>query len=118
MAGCYSTPAIYVEVKAVFTNTVPVDAYRGAGRPESAYLLQRLVDKAARESGMDRLEIRRKNFDPQGSFPYKTPVALVYDTGDYELTVRDGAAQKVDYQGFSARREASKAAWKITWYRL
>ena len=112
MAGCYSTPAIYVEVKAVFTNTVPVDAYRGAGRPESAYLLERLVDKAARELGMDRLEIRRKNFIRKDQFPYKTPVALEYDTGDYESTL-EMALQKIDYQGFSARREASKKRGKL-----
>ena len=78
-------PGHLSEVKSVFTNTVPVDAYRGAGRPESAYLIERLVDKAARELGMDRLEIRRKNFITQ--FPYKTPVALEYDAGDYHATL-------------------------------
>ena len=112
LAGCYSTPAIYVEVKAVFTNTVPVDAYRGAGRPESAYLLERLVDKAARELGIDRLEIRRRNFIRKDQFPYKTPVALEYDTGDYQATL-DMALKAVDYQGYSARREASKKRGKL-----
>ena len=110
MAGCYTTPAIYVEVKSIFTNTVPVDAYRGAGRPEAAYLIERLVDKAARELGMDRLEIRRKNFITQ--FPYKTPVALEYDSGDYHATL-DMALKAVDYAGFPARREASKARGKL-----
>ena len=74
LAGVYTTPAIYAEVKAVFTNTVVVDAYRGAGRPEATYLLERLVDKAAREMKMDRVEIRRKNFIPTNAFPYQTPV--------------------------------------------
>src|SRR5262245_14068792 len=106
LAGVYTTPAIYAEVHAVFTNTVPVDAYRGAGRPESAYLLERLVDKAAREMGMDRLEIRRKNFIR--TFPYQTPVALVYDAGDYDATL-EMALSAIDYAGYPARREASKA---------
>ncbi|HMU38741.1 MAG TPA: xanthine dehydrogenase family protein molybdopterin-binding subunit [Pseudomonadota bacterium] len=110
MAGCYTTPAIYVEVKAVFTNTVPVDAYRGAGRPEAAYLLERLVDKAAKELGMDRLEIRRRNFIRE--FPYKTPVALEYDTGNYDATL-DLALSVGDYNGYAARREASKSRGKL-----
>ncbi|HJR23769.1 MAG TPA: xanthine dehydrogenase family protein molybdopterin-binding subunit, partial [Dongiaceae bacterium] len=87
LAGVYTTPAIYAEVKAVFTNTVVVDAYRGAGRPEATYLLERLVDKAAREMKMDRVEIRRKNFIPANAFPYQTPVALQYDSGDYFSTL-------------------------------
>ena len=70
-------------MKAVFTNTVPVDAYRGAGRPEATFLLERLVDVAARETGIDRVEIRRRNFIPADAFPYQTPVALQYDSGDY-----------------------------------
>jgi aerobic carbon-monoxide dehydrogenase large subunit len=106
MAGVYKTPAIYVEVRAVFTHTVPVDAYRGAGRPEATYLLERLVDEAAVEMGMDRLEIRKKNFIRE--FPYKTPVALEYDTGDYDATLAM-ALSKFDLEGFPARRaEAEK----------
>ena len=105
LAGVYTTPAIYAEVHAVFTNTVPVDAYRGAGRPEAAYLLERLVDKAAREMGMDRLEIRRKNFIRK--FPYQTPVALAYDSGDYDATLAL-ALKAIDNDGFPARREAAK----------
>jgi aerobic carbon-monoxide dehydrogenase large subunit len=105
MAGVYKTPAIYAEVRAVFTHTVPVDAYRGAGRPEAVYLLERLVDKAALEMGIDRLEIRRKNFIRE--FPYQTPVAMQYDTGDYDATL-EMALAKVDYAGFERRREASK----------
>ena len=77
--GPYRTPLAYVNVKAVFTNTVPVDAYRGAGRPEGTYQLERLVDKAAREMGIDPVEIRRRNFVKPEEFPYQTPLAVVYD---------------------------------------
>ena len=104
MAGVYTTPAIYVEVKAYFSHTVPVDAYRGAGRPESAYLLERLVDKAARALNMDRVEIRRKNFIR--TFPYQTPVAVEYDSGDYEGCL-NMALEASDWAGFEARRAES-----------
>ncbi len=107
LAGVYTTPVIYAEVLAVFTNTVPVDAYRGAGRPEAAYLLERLVDKAAREMGMDRLEIRRKNFIQKDAYPYQTPVALVYDSGDIPATL-DLALAAIDYAGYEARKAESK----------
>src|SRR3954453_9940040 len=103
LAGVYSTPAIYGELKAIFTNTAVVDAYRGAGRPETTYLLERLVEKAARETGIDRVEIRRKNFIPVDAFPYQTPVALQYDSGDYHTTL-EMALQAADYAGFAARR--------------
>ncbi|HUL06578.1 MAG TPA: xanthine dehydrogenase family protein molybdopterin-binding subunit [Candidatus Acidoferrum sp.] len=112
LAGVYSTPAIYVEVKAVFTNTVCVDAYRGAGRPEAAYLLERLVDKAARQLKVDRAELRRKNFIPRDAFPYQTPVALQYDSGDYHSTL-DIALKEADYAGFEGRRAAAKAKGKL-----
>ena len=108
LAGQYKTPAIYVEVRAMFTNTAPVDAYRGAGRPEATYVVERLVETAARELSMDPAEIRRKNFIQPGDFPYETPVALTYDTGDYEASL-DKALQHIDYQGFAARRAASEA---------
>src|SRR5271167_3806861 len=84
LAGVYKTPVIYCNVKAVFTNTVPVDAYRGAGRPEATFLLERMVDVIAHDTGIDRLELRRKNFIPVDAFPYQTPVALQYDSGDYQ----------------------------------
>jgi len=108
LAGVYTTPVIYCEVQAIFTNTVPVDAYRGAGRPEATYLLERLVDRAARETGLDRLEIRRRNFIPNDAFPYQTPVALQYDSGDYNATLDQAfTAAKID--GFAARKaEAEK----------
>jgi carbon-monoxide dehydrogenase large subunit len=108
LAGVYSTPTIYAEVKAVFTSTVAVDAYRGAGRPEATYLLERLVDVAAAETGIDRIEIRRRNFIPTASFPYQTPVALQYDSGDYYATL-DQALEASGWSGFEARRaEAAK----------
>ncbi|MBL8709365.1 MAG: xanthine dehydrogenase family protein, partial [Rhodospirillaceae bacterium] len=112
LAGVYTTPAIYAEVKAVFTNTVPVDAYRGAGRPETTYLLERLVEKAARETGIDRVEIRRKNFIPKDAFPYQTPVALQYDSGDYHSTL-DIALKLGDWAGFEARRAEAKKRGKL-----
>ncbi|MGH7043645.1 MAG: xanthine dehydrogenase family protein molybdopterin-binding subunit, partial [Acetobacteraceae bacterium] len=112
LAGTYTTPAIYVETKAVFTNTVPVDAYRGAGRPEATFLLERIVDLAADELGMDPAELRRKNFIPQNGFPYQTPVALQYDSGDYQTTL-DAALKAADYAGFEARRTAAAARGKL-----
>ncbi|SIO14425.1 xanthine dehydrogenase family protein molybdopterin-binding subunit [Vannielia litorea] len=110
MAGNYKTPLIYVNVKAVFTNTVPVDAYRGAGRPEATYQLERVIDKAAREIGMDPVELRRKNFVTQ--FPYATPVAVEYDTGDYNATM-DRLVEMADFAGFEARAAESKARGKL-----
>ncbi len=112
LAGVYKTPAIYAEVKAVFTNTVPVDAYRGAGRPEAAYLLERLADKAAREMKIDRVELRRRNLIPRDAFPYQTPVALQYDSGDYQSTL-DIALKNADYAGFEARRAEAKKRGKL-----
>ena len=112
LAGCYATPAIYAEVRAVFTNTVPVDAYRGAGRPEAAYLLERLADLAAQETGIDRVEIRRRNFIPKEKFPYQTPVALQYDSGDYVATL-EAALKKADWAGFEKRRAEAKARGKL-----
>ena len=112
LSGPYVIPAIYAEVKAIFTHTVPVDAYRGAGRPEAAYLLERLVDKAARELGIDRVEIRRQNFIKPDQFPYQTPVALQYDVGDYHATL-DLALQAIDYAGFDQRRAEAKARGKL-----
>ncbi|MDH3728184.1 MAG: molybdopterin-dependent oxidoreductase, partial [Myxococcales bacterium] len=111
-AGVYTTPAIYVEVEAVFTNTAPVDAYRGAGRPEAAYQLERLVDKAARQLGMDPIELRRKNMIKPDMFPYQTPVALEYDTGDFEACL-DLALKTAEYAGFETRREEAKKRGKL-----
>ena len=110
MAGNYRTPLVYVNVKAVFTNTVPVDAYRGAGRPEATYQLERVIDKAARELGVDPIKLRRQNFITQ--FPYQTPVAVVYDTGNYVATM-DKLEEIADFSGFAARRKASEAKGKL-----
>jgi carbon-monoxide dehydrogenase large subunit len=110
LAGQYTTPAIYCEVTAVFTNTAPVDAYRGAGRPEATYVVERLVETAAREMKMDPAELRRKNFIRQ--FPYQTPVALCYDTGNYEATL-DAAMKIADVAGFKDRREQSLRRGKL-----
>jgi carbon-monoxide dehydrogenase large subunit len=112
LAGTYRTPAIYCEVKGMFTHTIPVDAYRGAGRPEASYLLERLVDKAARETGIDKVQLRRRNFIFTDSFPYQTPVALQYDSGNYHACL-DKALEMVDYGSFGARREASAANGKL-----
>jgi len=112
LAGVYKTPAIYVEVKAIFTNTVPVDAYRGAGRPEATFLLERLVDAVAFDTGIDRVEIRKRNFIPSDAFPYQTPVALQYDSGDYFATL-DGALQEAGWASFEARRAEAKARGKL-----
>jgi aerobic carbon-monoxide dehydrogenase large subunit len=106
LAGNYATPAIYVEVKGVFTNTAPVDAYRGAGRPEASYVVERLVDRAAREMKIDPVELRRRNFVPKDAYPYATPVALTYDSGDYFATL-DMVVKAADYAGFEARQQAA-----------
>jgi len=112
MAGNYTTPLIYVNVKAVFTNTVPVDAYRGAGRPEATYQLERVIDKAAREMGIDPIELRRRNFIQPDQYPYATPVAVEYDTGDYEATMAK-LEEIGDLAGFAARAEESRARGKL-----
>jgi len=104
LAGQYTTPVIYAEVQAVFTNTAPVDAYRGAGRPEATFLIERLVETAARELKIDPAELRRKNFIR--TFPYATPVGLTYDTGDYEATL-NRVLNAADVKGFAARKAAS-----------
>ena len=109
-AGCYRTPAIHANVKAVFTNTAPVDAYRGAGRPEAAYMLERLVDRAARVTGLGPVEIRRRNFITE--FPHQTPVALEYDSGDYHATL-DLALEMAGYDGFEARRAEAAARGRL-----
>ncbi len=112
MAGNYTTPLIYVNVKAVFTNTVPVDAYRGAGRPEATYQLERVIDKAAREMGIDPIELRRRNFIQPDQYPYATPVAVEYDTGNYEATMAK-LEEIGDIAGFAARRAESEARGKL-----
>jgi aerobic carbon-monoxide dehydrogenase large subunit len=107
LAGVYRTPAIYVEVKGVFSNTVPTDAYRGAGRPEACYVVERLADKAARELGIDRAEIRRRNLIPKEAMPYRTPIGPTYDCGDFPR-ILERALKVADYENFPGRRKDSK----------
>jgi aerobic carbon-monoxide dehydrogenase large subunit len=103
LAGPYRTPAIHVTVTGVFTNTLPTDAYRGAGRPEACYVLERLADQAARELTIDRGEIRRRNMIPATAMPYKTPIGPTYDSGDFPAVLKR-ALDLADYRGFEARR--------------
>jgi carbon-monoxide dehydrogenase large subunit len=110
LAGQYTTPAIHCEVTASFTNTAPVDAYRGAGRPEATFVVERLVHQAAVEMGIAQDEIRRRNFIR--SFPHQTPVALLYDVGDYDASL-DGAMNAADVAGFAARKAQSAARGKL-----
>ncbi len=112
MAGQYATPAIHVEVQGTFTNTCPVDAYRGAGRPEATFVVERLVEMAARQLRADPAELRRVNFIKPDQFPYQTPVALVYDTGNYEASLSQ-ALQHADYAGFAARQRAAEGRGKL-----
>ena len=109
LAGQYKTPAIYAEVKAVFTNTAPVDAYRGAGRPEATYVVERIVEQCARDMKMDPAAIRRQNFITE--FPYATPVGLTYDVGNYAAHL-DKAIVMADVAGYPARKAASAAKGK------
>ncbi|MEZ4363700.1 MAG: xanthine dehydrogenase family protein molybdopterin-binding subunit [Kofleriaceae bacterium] len=112
LSGPYDFPAIYAEVKAIFTNTVALDAYRGAGRPEATYLLERLVETAARQLKIDRVELRRRNLIKPEQFPYQTQVALQYDIGNYQATL-DMALAAIKYDEFGARQAASAARGKL-----
>ena len=110
LSGQYDIAAIYCEVDGVYTNTVSVDAVRGAGRPEATFLVERIVEKAARETGRDPADFRRKNFVK--SFPHQTPVILAYDVGDYAKAL-DKALALADYKGVGARKAASAAKGKL-----
>ena len=103
LAGVYRTPAIFVESTGIFTNTMPTDAYRGAGRPEACYVLERLADLAAKNFGMDRGEIRRRNFITPGEMPYLTPIGPTYDCGDFPKMLARAQAL-ADYENFDLRR--------------
>jgi len=108
LAGVYRTPAVFVEVTGVYSNSVPTDAYRGAGRPEACYVLERLADRAARELGLDRAEIRRRNLIPASAMPYKTPVGPTYDCGDFPK-VLERCLEIAGYARFEDRRRESKS---------
>jgi carbon-monoxide dehydrogenase large subunit len=110
LSGQYAIPAVHTDVTAVYTNTTPVDAYRGAGRPEAAYIVERLVDLAARQLGVDPAELRRKNF--VRSFPYQTPVLSLYDSGDYDLGL-DTALSMIKYDQFESRKAHSVEQGKL-----
>ena len=109
LSGLYAMPAIHVEVKGVFTNTVPVDAYRGAGRPEANYLVERLMDKAAREIGLTPDEIRRRNFIQPSALPFTTVMGLTYDSGAFEENMTRAMAT-ADWTGLAARDAAARRA--------
>jgi len=106
LSGLYKIPAIFANVKCVFTNTVPVDAYRGAGRPEAAYLVERIVDEAARVAGKSPMEIRHLNFIKPEDLPYDTKLGRIYDSGDFSRML-DQATKLADYDGFAARKAAA-----------
>jgi len=112
LSGVYTTPAIHCQVKVVFTNTVPVDAYRGAGRPEATFVVERLVDVAAAEMGMDRVAIRRRNMITSDAYPYQTPVLVEYDSGD-PAGCLDRSLAAADYEGFPARKAESARNGKL-----
>jgi carbon-monoxide dehydrogenase large subunit len=112
LGGVYMTPAIYCNVKVVFTNTVPVDAYRGAGRPEATFVVERIVDVAATEMGIDRVELRRRNIIPKEAYPYQTPVLVEYDSGD-PMGCLEGALVAADVAGFAGRKAASERDGKF-----
>ena len=110
LSGQYDIPLIYCEVDAVYTNTVPVDAYRGAGRPEATFVVERLVEVGARELRIDPAELRKRNFIRK--FPHQTPVIMNYDAGDYQASL-DKALQLADIKGFGQRKVASERAGKL-----
>ena len=114
LSGAYKIPEIYCEVIGSLTNTTPVDAYRGAGRPEATYLLERMCDLTAKAIGVDVAEFRRKNLVPASEFPYQTPVAFLYDSGNYEPAL-DRALQMIDYRKFRADQEAARKTGRATW---
>jgi carbon-monoxide dehydrogenase large subunit len=107
LSGQYDIPAIYCSVEGAFTNVPPVDAYRGAGRPEASFIIERLINRAAAEIDMDPAAFRRQNFVPEDAFPYQTEVAVQYDSGDYEKTL-DRALEMLDYEELRERQETAR----------
>ena len=112
MGGVYRIPAMYALARLAYTNATPVSAYRGAGRPDIAYAIERLVDYAAHEHGFDPIELRRKNFIPPEAMPYKTPNAGAYDSGDFEA-VMDDALERAEWNTFAARRADAERSGKL-----
>ncbi len=112
LVGVYAIPAAHVEVLSVLTNTNSTAPYRGAGRPEATYVIERLIDDAARELNLDPIELRRKNLIPAAAMPYKTALGVTYDCGDFPKSM-DDALKLADVAGFPARREASRSRGKL-----
>ena len=112
LAGVYTTEAAHVVVTGAFTNTHPTAPYRGAGRPEAAYVIERIVDLAARETGIDAAELRRRNLIPPDAMPYKTALTFTYDSGDFERNL-DDALQRAGYDGFESRRAESRTRGRL-----
>ena len=112
LSSVYRVPAIRTGVRMVFTNAAPLGPYRGAGRPEAIYLIERLIDEAARQSGIDRVELRRRNFIPADAMPYRAANGQIYDSGKFEAAM-DKALALADWQGFAARRRAGEAAGRL-----
>jgi carbon-monoxide dehydrogenase large subunit len=112
LAGTYTTPAIHTRVTAVFSNTPAIGPYRGAGRPEAAYVLERTIDTAAAELGIDPAELRRRNYIPEEALPFQTGLAFKYESGQFAKN-QDTALAMIDYDGFAARRAASSARGKL-----
>lgn len=112
LAGTYTIPAMHVEAIGIWTNTTPLSPYRGAGRPESTYVIERMIDRAAAELGLDPAEMRRRNLIPNDAFPYKTALTFTYDCGEFDQVLAKALAA-ADYDGFPARRSASAARGKL-----
>ena len=112
LSSVYVIPAIHIGVKMIFTNAMPLGPYRGAGRPEAIYLIERLIEVAARATGVDRVSLRRRNLIPASAMPYKAPNSPIYDSGEFEA-VLDKALALADWAGFAARRAASARAGKL-----
>ncbi len=117
LVGVYKTPAIHLTVKGVLTNTGSTNPYRGSNRPDVAYILERLIDKAAFETGFDRFELRRKNFISEKDMPYKTPLGPTYDCGDFQRNFEE-ALEQMDLNGLIARKELSKTKGKLRGFGL
>ena len=117
LAGCYRTPAIHVDITGVFSNTNPVRPYRGNGRPEAAYVIERMVDLAAGELGIDPAELRRRNYIAPSAMPFKTGLTFTYDSGEFEKNM-DLALALADFKGFKARKSAARKAGKLRGFGL
>jgi carbon-monoxide dehydrogenase large subunit len=112
LTGCYAIPALHYRVEGILTHTVPVDAYRGAGRPEAIYVIERLVDVAARETGLGPVEMRRRNFVTPGQMPYRNAYGCVYDSGEFEALM-DRALEEADWVGFDQRRAEAESRGRL-----